>query len=103
MDGASIGSISAGALGPASGPSRRGRSQPLLDQPWFQKSASGRVTATSCSNCGDSAAIDFLGHPLSEATDEEVVSTMLLQAAPLVEHRAKFPALLDGDRFRLED
>ena len=52
---------------------------------------------------GDSAAIDFLGHPLSEAADEEVVSTMLLQAAPLIEHRAKFPALLDGDRFRLED
>lgn len=50
---------------------------------------------------GDSAVIDFLGHPLSEATDEEVVSTMLLQAAPLVEHRAKFPALLDGDAFDL--
>ena len=52
---------------------------------------------------GDSAVIDFLGHPLSEATDQEVVSTMLLQAAPLVEHRAKFPALLDGDAFTLED
>ena len=50
---------------------------------------------------GDSAIIDFLGHPLSEATDEEVVSTMLLQAAPLIEHREKFPALLDGDGFAL--
>ena len=50
---------------------------------------------------GDSAVIDFLGHPLSEATDQEVVSTMLLQAAPLVEHRARFPALLDGDAFQL--
>ena len=50
---------------------------------------------------GDSAAIDFLGHPLSEATDQEVVSTMLLQAAPLVEHRARFPAMLDGDAFEL--
>ena len=50
---------------------------------------------------GDSAAIDFLGHPLSEATDREVVSTMLLQAAPLIEHRARFPAMLDGDDFRL--
>jgi predicted amidohydrolase len=48
---------------------------------------------------GDSAVIDFLGHPLSEAADQEVVSTMLLQAAPLVEHRARFPALLDGDAF----
>ena len=52
---------------------------------------------------GDSAAIDFLGHALSEATDEEVVSTMLLQAAPLIEHRARFPAMLDGDAFRLVD
>jgi predicted amidohydrolase len=50
---------------------------------------------------GDSAVIDFLGHPLSEATDQEVVSTMLLQAAPLLEHRARFPALRDGDRFLL--
>ena len=50
---------------------------------------------------GDSAAIDFLGHPLSEAADEEVVSTMLLQAAPLLEHRARFPALLDADGFAL--
>ena len=45
--------------------------------------------------------IDFLGHPLSEATDEEVTSTMLLQAAPLLEHRARFPALLDADAFDL--
>lgn len=51
---------------------------------------------------GDSAAIDFLGHPLSEATDEELVSTTLLQAAPLITHRAKFPALLDGDAFTLD-
>ena len=50
---------------------------------------------------GDSAVIDFLGHPLTEATDEEVVSTMLLQAAPLLEHRAKFPAMLDADTFTL--
>jgi omega-amidase len=52
---------------------------------------------------GDSAVIDFLGHPLTEAAHEEVVSTMLLQAAPLIEHRAHFPALLDGDRFTLQD
>jgi omega-amidase len=50
---------------------------------------------------GDSAVIDFLGHPLSEAADEEVVSTMLLQAAPLLEHRARFPAMLDADAFSL--
>lgn len=52
---------------------------------------------------GDSAVIDFLGHPLTEAADAEVVSTMLLQAAPLLEHRARFPALLDADRFDLQD
>ena len=50
---------------------------------------------------GDSAIIDFLGHPLTEAANEEVVSTMLLQAAPLLEHRERFPAMLDGDSFEL--
>ncbi|GAB1407636.1 amidohydrolase [Thermomonas brevis] len=50
---------------------------------------------------GDSAVVDFLGHPLSEATDEEVITTTTLQVAPLLEHRARFPALLDGDAFSL--
>ena len=50
---------------------------------------------------GDSAVIDFLGHPLSEAADQEVTSTTTLQVAPLLEHRARFPALLDGDAFDL--
>ena len=50
---------------------------------------------------GDSAIVDFLGHPLTEATDEEVVSTMLLQAAPLLQHRERFPAMLDADAFEL--
>ena len=51
---------------------------------------------------GDSALIDFMGHPLSEATDEEVVSTTLLQAAPLIAHREHFPAMLDADSFELK-
>jgi len=51
---------------------------------------------------GDSALIDFMGHPLSEATDEEVVSTTLLQAAPLIAHRDHFPAMLDADSFELK-
>jgi omega-amidase len=51
---------------------------------------------------GDSALIDFVGHPLSEATDEEVVSTTLLQAAPLIAHRDHFPAMLDADSFELK-
>ena len=39
--------------------------------------------------------------PLTEATGEEVVSTMLLQAAPLIQHRERFPAMLDADSFEL--
>ncbi|MCA1715140.1 MAG: amidohydrolase [Gammaproteobacteria bacterium] len=50
---------------------------------------------------GDSAVIDFLGHPLSESTDEEVVTTTTLPAAVLLAHRERFPAMLDGDAFSL--
>ena len=50
---------------------------------------------------GDSAVIDFLGHPISECTDEEVVVTTTLQAAELTAHRERFPAMLDGDRFEI--
>ena len=50
---------------------------------------------------GDSAVIDFLGHPLSEATDEEVVTTTTLPASKLLGHRERFPAMLDGDAFSL--
>lgn len=50
---------------------------------------------------GDSAVLDFLGHPLSECTDAEVVTTMTLQAAELAAHRERFPAMLDADRFEL--
>ena len=50
---------------------------------------------------GDSAVIDFLGQPLSEATGEEVVTTTTLPAAQLLAHRERFPAMLDGDAFAL--
>jgi predicted amidohydrolase len=50
---------------------------------------------------GDSAVIDFLGHPLSEAMGEEVVTTTTLPAAELLAHRERFPAMLDGDAFAL--
>lgn len=50
---------------------------------------------------GESAVIDPFGTPLSEATDEEVVATALLQAAPLLEFRQHFPAMLDADAFTL--
>jgi len=50
---------------------------------------------------GESAVIDFLGHPVSECTDAEVVVTTTLQAAELAAHRERFPAMLDGDGFTL--
>lgn len=50
---------------------------------------------------GDSVVLDFLGRPLSECTDEEVVTTTTLLASELAAHRAHFPAMLDGDRFEL--
>ena len=50
---------------------------------------------------GDSAVIDFLGHPLSECADEEVVVTVTLLASELAAHRERFPAMLDADAFEL--
>ncbi len=50
---------------------------------------------------GDSAVIDFLGHPSSECSDAEVVSTTTLLAAELAAHREHFPAMLDADAFEL--
>jgi predicted amidohydrolase len=51
---------------------------------------------------GDSAAIDFLGEPLSECADAEVVATATLRADRLADFRARFPAMLDADRFTLD-
>ena len=51
---------------------------------------------------GDSAVIDFLGQPVSECMDAEVVATTTLQAAELQAHRERFPALRDADAFNLE-
>ena len=50
---------------------------------------------------GDSAVIDFIGHAISECTDQQIVTTTTLQAAELQAHRERFPAMLDGDRFSL--
>lgn len=50
---------------------------------------------------GDSAVIDFLGHPVSECTDEEVVVTTTLLGSELAAHRERFPAMLDADAFTL--
>ena len=50
---------------------------------------------------GDSAVLDFLGHPVSECADQEVVVTTTLLAGELQAHRERFPAMLDGDAFEL--
>ncbi len=50
---------------------------------------------------GDSAALDFLGQPLIETTGEEGVVSTVLSAEALAQHRARFPAMLDADRFTL--
>jgi predicted amidohydrolase len=50
---------------------------------------------------GDSAIIDFLGEPLNECTDREVVATSTLSGDRLQAHREHFPAMLDADDFQL--
>jgi len=50
---------------------------------------------------GDSAVIDFLGHPVSECMDAELVITTTLLGAELAAHRERFPAMLDADAFSL--
>jgi len=50
---------------------------------------------------GDSAVIDFLGAPLAELGAQEQGITLTLDAAALAEHRARFPAWMDADEFRL--
>jgi predicted amidohydrolase len=52
-------------------------------------------------NTGDSAVIDFLGNPLSECADMEVVTTTTIFMDELRRHREHFPAMLDADRFEL--
>ena len=50
---------------------------------------------------GDSAAIDYLGQPMTEASDREFVTTATLDRAALQAFRNKFPAHLDADEFQL--
>lgn len=59
------------------------------------------VDGNNIAYSGDSAVIDFLGHPVSECADQEIVVTTTLQAAELAAHRERFPAMLDGDSFAL--
>ncbi len=50
---------------------------------------------------GDSAAIDPLGEPLIECGAQEQVVTVVLDPAPLLAHRERFPAWMDADAFVL--
>lgn len=51
---------------------------------------------------GASAVLDFLGTPLSQDSDQELVTTTTLSMAQLHTHREHFPAWMDADRFTLE-
>jgi len=50
---------------------------------------------------GDSAAIDFLGQPMTEPAEAAFVATVTLDRAALDEFRTRFPAHLDSDEFRV--
>ncbi|HXS72905.1 MAG TPA: amidohydrolase [Rhodanobacteraceae bacterium] len=50
---------------------------------------------------GGSAVLDFLGTPLSEDSDQELVTTTTLLAAELQAYRERFPAWMDADAFTL--
>ncbi|GAB2570816.1 amidohydrolase [Dyella jejuensis] len=50
---------------------------------------------------GDSAAIDPIGEPLIELGTQEQVVTVVLDPAPLLAHRERFPAWMDADDFSL--
>jgi predicted amidohydrolase len=50
---------------------------------------------------GDSAVIDPLGEPLIECGAQEQVVTVVLDPAPLLAHRERFPAWMDADVFVL--
>jgi predicted amidohydrolase len=51
---------------------------------------------------GDSAAVDFVGRPLSSPGEAAGVSTVELDGTALAAFRERFPAHLDADRFTLE-
>lgn len=59
--------------------------------------------AKGFSYTGDSAAIDFLGQPLTPQSQVPFVSTVALQRAALDSYREQFPAYMDADEFDLRD
>jgi omega-amidase len=57
--------------------------------------------ATGVAYSGDSAALDFMGQPLTEPSESEFVTTVTLDYAALQSFRGKFAAYLDADDFAL--
>lgn len=51
---------------------------------------------------GDSMALDFMGQPMFAESEEPFVHTVTLDRAALDEHRTRFPAHLDADRFEIQ-
>lgn len=51
---------------------------------------------------GDSALLDFIGQPVLALDAQVSVATAVASAALLNEHRRRFPAQLDADRFTLQ-
>lgn len=56
---------------------------------------------TGINYTGDSAAIDYLGQPMTQPSEQEFVTTVALDKAALDGFRARFPAHLDADDFHL--
>jgi omega-amidase len=50
---------------------------------------------------GHSAVIDFMGNPVFEAKENEIVQTITLNKADLIRFRERFPAYLDADDFEI--
>jgi len=57
--------------------------------------------ATGVTYTGDSAALDFLGEPMTQACEAEFLTTVSLDYAALKAFRGKFAAYLDADDFTL--
>lgn len=51
---------------------------------------------------GDSRLLDFHGDVLADAGDRETVLRVSLDGGALADYRARFPAWMDADRFKLE-
>ncbi len=60
------------------------------------------VDGNQLAYAGDSALLDFLGHPMVELGAQEQVVTVTLDPAELAAHRHRFPAWMDADTFTLD-